>query len=212
MAVAKIRTGVSIGFNCGTITVFRKSATSLCGVHRVSSTVFLLLERQDPAISPMNSDNKFHPERSFSRVTNSETCQDISRYQMISNKPSNEPFIPPWRPSNNPSLVRSVPLHSQPRSSTLTPNHRFEELNAKIAAEFTLNRLSKMIKGKESVAVSKVKVVVSWAANLSADQNRPKLCCYVLLWDINDSCQTLAIFGLAIVDEQCRMNNKKMPF
>ena len=93
MAVAKIRTGVSIGFNCGTITVFRKSATSLCGVHRVSSTVFLLLERQDPAISPMNSDNKFHPERSFSRVTNSETCQDISRYQMISNKPSNEPFI-----------------------------------------------------------------------------------------------------------------------
>ena len=105
----------------------------------------------------------------------------MSRYIKISNdikQTLERALYTPWRPSNNPSLVRSVPLHSQPRSSTLTPNHRFEELNAKIAAEFTLNRLSKMIKGKESVAVSKVKVVVSWAANLSADQNRPKLCCY----------------------------------
>ena len=139
----------------------------------------------------------------------------MSRYIKISNdikQTLERALYTPWRPSDNPSLVRSVPLHSQPRSSTLTPNHRFEELNVKIAAEFTLNRLSKMIKGKESVAVSKVKVAVSWAANLSADQNRPKLCCYVLLWDINDSCQTLAIFGLAIVDEQCRMNNKKCRF
>lgn len=81
MAVAKIRTGVSIGFNCGTRTVFRKSATALCGVHRVSSA---------GKAGSCNLSMNFT--QNVVSVTNSETCQDISRYQMISNKPSNEPF------------------------------------------------------------------------------------------------------------------------
>ena len=60
-------------------------------LHYAEYTVFLLLEWQDPESLQWTVTINFT--QNVVSVTNSETCQDISRYQMISNKPSNEPFI-----------------------------------------------------------------------------------------------------------------------
>lgn len=139
----------------------------------------------------------------------------ISRYQLISNKPSNEPFI--HHDDHQIILRLSVAylcIHSQgaPPWHPTIGSRNWMSRSQQSLPWIDYPKWSRAKNQLQCQRMSKVKVVVSWAANLSADQNRPKLCCYVLLWDINDSCQTLAIFGLAIVDEQCRMNNKKCRF